>query len=79
MATIITVDHRHVKAWLLQHHYDLDRLRGSAGPAAARFEKLCYSRLCHRIRVHLLKGGGETTADVLSRISYLDTGFPECC
>ena len=74
---IIKVDHREIKAWLLQHGYDLERLRGSAGSAAARFEKILYSRLCHEIRTKILRGGGESTAEVLSRISFLGIGFPE--
>jgi cell wall assembly regulator SMI1 len=74
---ILKVDHREIKAWLLLHHYDLGRLRGSAGPAAERFECILYSRLCHEIRSSLHRGDGQSTAEVLSRISFLETGFPE--
>lgn len=75
---IITVDHRQVKAWLVDHRYDVDRLRGSVGRAVARFENLCYSRLCHTIRSLLLKGDVASTAEALTRISYSGSGFPEC-
>lgn len=74
---IVKVDHLEIKAWLMQHGYDLGRLRGSAGPAAARFEKILYSRLCHEIRTSLLRGNAQSTTEVLSRIPFWGTGFPE--
>jgi len=80
LSPIVSVDHRQVKAWLLQHRYCLNRLRGSVGDAAARFEKMCYSKLCHRIRCELVldKTKRKTTASVLCRIRYLAPGFRNC-
>ena len=74
---IVKVDHCVIKAWLVQHGYDMGRLRGSAGPAAARFEKILYSRLCHEIRTELVRRYGQSTLEVLSRIPFWETGFPE--